>query len=90
VSSAGRVEVDVERAADHLVVRWTDGRTSGSCRFDRLVDASPGWLGAADELLEGADRRTERRVIDAVAAWSAGAGVELGIWHDDAGVELLS
>lgn len=89
MSRPGPVEVSVERAPDHLVVRWSDGRASGSCRFDHLPDTSPAWLGSADELLEGADRRTEGRVLDAVARWAADAGLEVGIWHDDAGVEVL-
>ena len=86
---SGRIELDVDRRADHLVVRWTDGRASGSCRFDHLPDTTPAWLGSADELLEGADRRTEGRVLDAVATWARDQRLELGIWHDDGGVELL-
>ncbi len=84
-----RVTVDVTRHPDHLVVRWTDGRTSGSGRFDRLDHVVPEWLGSADELLEGADRRSESQIVDAVATWASAAGVQLGIWRDDAGVELL-
>ena len=87
--SGGRVRLDVVRADHHLVVNWTDGRASGSCRFDHLPGTSPEWLGAAGELLEGADRRTEGRVLEAVASWATAEGLELGIWHDDAGVELL-
>jgi hypothetical protein len=85
-----RVELDVERAEEQLLVRWSDGRSAGSCRFDHLADTSPAWLGSAGELFEGADRRQQRRVTDAVAAWATDAGLELGIWHDDAGVELLA
>ena len=73
------VEVSADRAADHVVVRWSDGRSSGSCRFDHLPGTTPEWLGSADELLEGAD----------LGRWAAAEGLELGIWHDDAGVELL-
>lgn len=79
----------VDRGADHLTVDWTDGRSSGSCRFDRIADASPEWLGSAEDLLEGADRRLEGRILAAVADWATSEGLELGIWHDDAGIELL-
>ena len=84
------VAIAVARRPDHLLVRWDAGRRSGSCRFDHLDDVVPEWLGSADELLEGADRRDESRIVDAVAAWAADAGLQLGIWHDDGGVELLS
>lgn len=84
------LEIDVERREDHLLVRWSDARASGSCRFDRIPGTSPEWLASADELLEGADRRQESRILDALTAWASDAGVELGIWHDDAGVELLA
>lgn len=84
------VEIHVDRAADHLLVRWSDARSSGSCRFDHLPGTVPEWLGSADDLLEGADRRAERRILDALARWAAAERVELGIWHDDAGVELLT
>lgn len=87
--SRPRVTVDVERADSVVVVRWTDGRASGSCRFDHLPGTSPEWLGSAAELLDGADRRTEPLIIEAVAAWATEHDLELGIWHDDAGVELL-
>lgn len=84
------VEVTVERAADHLLVEWSDGRGAGSCRFDRLPGTTPEFLGAADELLEGADRRAERRILDALARWAEEAGLEVGVWHDGGGVEILA
>ena len=90
MSRSGPLSVDVDRNADHLLVRWSDGRSAGSCRFDRLPGTVPEWLGSADELLEGADRRTEGRVLDAVAAWGAAEGLEIGVWYDDAGVEVLT
>ena len=83
------VEISVDRAPDHLLVRWHDRRSAGSCRFDHLPGTVPEWLGSADELLEGADRRTGDQILDAVARWAADAGLALGVWHDDAGVELL-
>lgn len=89
-SRPGPVSVTVHRHADRLDVRWSDGRTSGSCRFDHIAEASPQWLGSAEELLEGTDRRLEGRVIAAVAEWAAAEGLDLGIWHDDAGIELLA
>lgn len=84
------VEATLERAADHVVVRWSAGRAEGGCRFDHLPGTAPEWLGSAEELLDGADRRTEGQVLDAVAALARDAGLELGIWHDDQGIELLS
>lgn len=84
------VTVDLERSADHLVVRWHAGDATGSCRFDHLPGTAPEWLGSADELLDGADRRLEGRVLDAVARLAQDEGVELGIWHDDQGIELLT
>jgi len=89
VSRRARVEASLARAADHLVVRWTAGEASGSCRFDHLPGTTPGWLGAADDLLAGADRRLEGRVLDAVADLARREGVELGLWRDDQGVEVL-
>ncbi len=83
------ITLDVTRHPDHLLVRWHDGSRTGACRFDHLPDAVPEWLGSADELLDGADRRAESRIVEAVEAWAAGAGLRLGLWHDDAGVELL-
>lgn len=85
-----RVDVDVDRHDDHLVVRWSDARSGGSARFDRIPGTSPEWLASADELLEGAGRKQEGPVLDAVGAWATDAGLELGIWHDDAGVEILT
>lgn len=83
------IEIAVDQRHDHLVVRWSDARASGSCRFDHLPGTAPEWLGSADELLEGADRRQETRILEAIGAWAQGAGLSLGLWHDDAGVELL-
>ena len=85
----GPVEVHVDRAGDHVVVSWAAGDAEGSCRFDHLPGTTPEWLGSADELLEGADRRLEGRVLDAVAEVARTQGLELGIWHDDEGVEVL-
>lgn len=88
--SRGRpVAATLERAGDHVLVRWTAGDTGGSCRFDHLPGTAPEWLGSAHDLLEGADRRLEGRVLDAVAELARAEGLELGIWHDDQGVELL-
>lgn len=84
------VSASLERAGDHLVVRWRAGDVDGSCRFDHLPGTAPEWLGSADELLDGADRRLEGRVLDAVAALATAEGIQLGIWHDDQGVELLT
>lgn len=89
--SRGRpIEASLERGADHVLVRWAAGDTEGSCRFDHLPGTTPEWLGSADELLEGTDRRLEGRVLDAVAELARAEAVELGIWHDDQGVELLT
>ncbi len=85
----GPVTASVHRAADHVLVRWTSGDAEGSCRFDHLPGTAPAWLGSADELLEGADRRLEGRVLDAVAELARSEGLQLGLWHDDQGVELL-
>ncbi|HEU5083824.1 MAG TPA: hypothetical protein VFU14_10830 [Acidimicrobiales bacterium] len=85
----GRVDVRLERAADHLVVRWSSDHAEGSCRFDHVPGTAPEWIGAADELLEGADRRLEGRVLAAVGELAEREGLQLGIWHDDAGVEVL-
>lgn len=90
MSRRGPVRATLERAADHLVVRWSAGSGEGACRFDHLPGTAPEWLGSADELLDGADRRTEGQVLDAVATLAREAGLDLGIWHDDQGVELLS
>ncbi len=84
------IEIDVELAPDHLVIRWRDRRSEGAARFDHLPGTQPEWLGSADELLDGADRRSEGPILDAVARWGAETGHELGIWHDDSGVELLA
>lgn len=84
------IVIDVDRQDDHLLVRWSDARSTGSCRFDRIPGTAPEWLGSADELLEGADRRQETRILDAVGVWATAESVEIGIWHDDAGVELLT
>lgn len=84
------VSASVERAGDRVVVRWSAGDTEGACRFDHLPGTAPEWLGSADELLEGTDRRLEGRVLDAVAELARAEGLELGIWHDDQGVETLT
>lgn len=86
----GPVSASLEREGDHLLVRWTAGDVEGSCRFDHLPGTAPEWLGSADELLEGADRRVEGRVLDAVAALARTEGIGLGLWHDDQGVDLLA
>lgn len=88
--SPGRpVVASLERVADQVVVRWSAGEVTGSCRFDHLPGTAPEWLGSAEDLLQGADRRLEGRVLDAVAELARREGVRLGIWHDDRGVELL-
>lgn len=84
------VTASLERAGGHVVVRWRAGDAEGACRFDHLPGTAPEWLGSADELLDGADRRLEGRVLDAVAELARREGLELGIWNDDQGVELLS
>jgi len=89
VSKGRPVAASLERGADHLLVHWTAGDAGGSCRFDHLPGTAPEWLGSADDLLEGADRRLEGRVLDAVAELARAEELELGIWHDDGGVELL-
>ncbi len=83
------VDLVVERQADHVIVQWSDTRSSGSGRFDHLPGTVPEWLASADELLEGADRRQEERILAAVAAWADREGLTLGIWHDGGDVELL-
>lgn len=85
-----RVEVDVEQHPDHLLVRWSTPNRSGEGRFDRLDQTVPRWLGGADDLLEGADRRTSDAVLDRLAAWAVESGETLGIWRDDEGIELLT
>ena len=90
MSRGTAISITVDRADDHLLVHWTAGAATGSCRFDHLPGTTPEWLGSGEELLDGTDRRTAQRVLDAVAAWAAGAGFELGVWYDDAGVELLA
>lgn len=84
------IEIEVERAADHLLVRWRDRRSAGSARFDHLAGTHPEWLGSADELLDGADRRAEGPILDELSRWAGEHGLELGIWHDDGGIELLT
>ena len=86
----GPVEVRLERGADHVWVRWSAGDAEGACRFDHVPGTAPEWIGSAEELLEGADRRVEDQIVVAVAERAREAGLELGIWHDDAGVELLT
>lgn len=84
-----RVHLDVDRTDDHLVVRWSDARSSGSCRFDRVPGTSPEWLGPADELFDGAGRRVEGQIVDALAAWARQSGLDVGLWRDGGGVEVL-
>ncbi len=84
------IVIDVDRHDDHLLVRWSDARSTGSCRFDRIPGTAPEWLGSADELLEGADRRQETGILDSIGVWATAEAIEIGIWHDDAGVELLT
>lgn len=84
-----KVELEVDRHADHLQVRWSTPRSRGGARFDHLADTVPEWLGSADELLEGASRRDEGLVLDALAAWARDADAVVGVWHDDGGVEIL-
>lgn len=83
------VELAVERRDDQLVVQWSDARSGGSCCFDHLPGTVPEWLASADDLLEGADRRQEERILSALAAWADRQGLTLGIWHDGGDVELL-
>jgi len=90
VSRGQRVTASLERGGDHVLVRWSAGDAEGTCRFDHLPGTTPEWLGSADDLLEGTDRRLEGRVLDAVARLATDEGIELGIWHDDQGVELLA
>ncbi len=92
--SRPRVEVTVTRrddghGASWLEVAWQDGRAAGGGRIDHVPGADPPWLGAADELTDGADRRAAGRVLDGVAAWARGQGLRIGVWHDGEGVELL-
>jgi len=89
VSRRPAVTASLERHDDHLLVRWSAGDASGSCRFDHLPGTDPEWLGPADDLLDGADRRLEGRVLDAVAALADREGVVLGLWHDGEGVDRL-
>lgn len=84
------IDIEVDRSPGHLFITWRDRRGQGSCRFDHVPGTSPEWLGSADELLEGTTRQQERRVLDAVASWADAEGLELGIWHDDQGVEMLT
>lgn len=83
------VTASVERRADHLLVRWSSGDVDGACRFDHLPGTDPAWLGAADELLDGADRRLAGRVLDAVADLADREGLTLGLWRDGEGIERL-
>lgn len=85
-----KAEVAADRRDDHVVVHWSTPRSAGSCRFDHLPGTRPEWLGSAEELLEGAGRREEPVVLAAVADWATGEGLEVGIWHDDRGIELLN
>lgn len=89
MSRRAGVVAALERDADHLLVRWSAGDVEGSCRFDHVPGTDPAWLGAADELLEGADRRLEDRILDAVADLARREDLVLGLWHDGEGVERL-
>ena len=84
------VELDVERRDDRLEVRWRTPKSSGSAAFDRLPGTVPEWLASADDLFEGATRREEGWIADALAAWADEESIQLGIWHDGGGVELVS
>lgn len=84
-----RVRVEGDRDGDVLVVTWSDARSQGSCRFDRVRGTRPEWLGEMDELLAGSDRRQERDVLAAVEAWAESEGYELGLWNDGGDVETL-
>lgn len=84
------VSVDGLLAGDHIELTWSAGGAAGRCRFDRLVDTDPPWLGSAEELLGDVDRRTEQRVLDAVADWATAHGVTLALWHDDDGIETIA
>lgn len=83
------VELTVDEHSDRLEVRWQTKKSSGSARFDRLADTVPEWLGSAEDLFEGAGRREEGWIADALAGWAAEAGVVVGIWHDGGSVEIL-
>lgn len=84
-----RVTVDVDRFDDHLFLRWTTPRSSGEARFDHVPGTRPAWLAAEDDLLGDTDRRTADAVLDAVARWAADASLEMGVWHEGGGVEVL-
>ena len=84
------VTVTVERGGDHLVVRWSHSRASGTCRFERAEGSVPEWLAPADELFGDADRRTAGRIVDALSSWADEAGLSLGIWEDGGLVEVLA
>ena len=84
------VHVDGTIDGDRLVLTWSDARSSGSCRFDRVAGTTPEWIGDADELLDGASRRQEPAVLDAVAAWARTQHLELGVWTDGQGVDQLA
>lgn len=83
------VELDVDRRGDRLEVHWRTAKSSGSATFDRLEGTVPEWLASADELFEGASRREEGWIADALGAWADGESVQLGIWHDGGGIELV-
>lgn len=83
------VTVDIAHRPDHLDVRWSAGSRSGGGRLDHVPGSSPAWLGAADELLEGADRRTADRIVSALSDWVRDAGLDAALWHDGDGIEPL-
>ncbi len=84
------VELAVVETAQRIEVRWQTPRSSGSGAFDRIPGTVPEWLGSADDLFDGASRREEGWIADAVARWADDHGVQLGIWHDGGGVEVLT
>lgn len=86
-----RVDLDASRSegSDHYRIHWSTARSTGSGRLDHVRGSSPEWLGSAEELLEGATRREERAVVDALAAWALEQDIEVGLWWDDRGVETL-
>ena len=89
MSRRAAVRAELRRADDHVVVRWSAGEVTGTCRFDHLPGTHPAWLGSAEELLAGADRRLEGRVLDAVADLGHREDLELGLWRDGQDVEVL-
>lgn len=83
------IDVDLRVERDTLVVEWRSPRAEGEIRFDRLEGTSPRWLASADDVFGDLDRRAEHAVVDALVAWATANDESVGIWHDDAGIELL-